>query len=465
MNIKYRKLIKNILIFGLGNFGSKFIIFILIPIFTTYLSAAEYGKCDLILTTVNIVFPILSISISESVFRFGISDTDNKLKILSCGLKFLCFVSFIPLIMGVAGLLWNIGKWFVLLCALIILFMFRNCLSLFLKAEGSNYAFAIDSVSYSLLLLILGYFLLAKCGLKENGFLLSYVISSTLSIGFLLAVGKINIKRVFKEDFDCILFVRMIRYSAPIVINSLSIYLITYTDKYMIKYIINDSEAGIYSIAAKIPGIVSVIVGIFNQAWLISSIDEYENERNIMFYKKIFSAFYTILALLSSSLIIIIKPFIKIYVSKEYFSSWRYVPFLIVATLFNSLATYFGVIYSSAYKNREVAKTTLIAGCLNFVLNYLLINFFGTIGAVVATLTADFAFFLIRLIDTRRFFTFPIVFNRMFLIFFVLLIECILYVFSNMSIVVYILFPTIIASICGREIMEFIIVVFSKIMK
>ena len=48
MNIKYKNLAKDTLIFAVGGIGTKMILFFLVPLYTNYLSTDEYGIADLI---------------------------------------------------------------------------------------------------------------------------------------------------------------------------------------------------------------------------------------------------------------------------------------------------------------------------------------------------------------------------------------------------------------------------------
>ena len=52
---KYKKLIKNILLFALSSFIPKAMSFFLVPIYTAYLTTGEYGVSDLINTTVSLL--------------------------------------------------------------------------------------------------------------------------------------------------------------------------------------------------------------------------------------------------------------------------------------------------------------------------------------------------------------------------------------------------------------------------
>src|SRR5699024_8403099 len=67
----------NVIIFGVGNLGSKIISFILVPLYTYYLSQAEYGTSDLVFTTSNMLLPLVSGMMYDAILRF-IMDKNKK---------------------------------------------------------------------------------------------------------------------------------------------------------------------------------------------------------------------------------------------------------------------------------------------------------------------------------------------------------------------------------------------------
>lgn len=77
-----RKLGKNMLIFSIGSFASKMMGYFLIPFYTAILSNAEYGVYDIVVTTVNLVFPIFTLLITESTMRFALDKDSNCKKYL-----------------------------------------------------------------------------------------------------------------------------------------------------------------------------------------------------------------------------------------------------------------------------------------------------------------------------------------------------------------------------------------------
>ena len=74
----YKKLGKNIILLTVGNFASKVLSFFLVPFYTTVLSTKEYGSADILTTSINLILPIFSMLIYESVLRFLLDDTNDK---------------------------------------------------------------------------------------------------------------------------------------------------------------------------------------------------------------------------------------------------------------------------------------------------------------------------------------------------------------------------------------------------
>ena len=76
---KQKELIKNTTIIFLGKIATQFLSFFLLPIYTNYLSASDYGTVDLILTYISLFVPIITIQQEMATFRFLIdSRNDGK---------------------------------------------------------------------------------------------------------------------------------------------------------------------------------------------------------------------------------------------------------------------------------------------------------------------------------------------------------------------------------------------------
>ena len=95
-NQRANYLIKNTVIFTIGNLATKFISFFLVPLYTNTLSTTEYGTVDLVSTICNVLAPIMILNISESVMRFSLDREADYSQILSIGI----LIYFFSLILG-----------------------------------------------------------------------------------------------------------------------------------------------------------------------------------------------------------------------------------------------------------------------------------------------------------------------------------------------------------------------------
>lgn len=70
MDIKSKTLLSNTLIYGIGNFGSKILSFGLLPLYSYFLTREEFGYYDIIVTTVTLLVPLITLQLSEAIFRW-----------------------------------------------------------------------------------------------------------------------------------------------------------------------------------------------------------------------------------------------------------------------------------------------------------------------------------------------------------------------------------------------------------
>lgn len=401
MNKKKSKLLKNTMIFLIGHIGSKFIQFLLVPLYTYTMVSSEFGNADLILTTINFLMPIFSLQLSDGLLRFGMDKKLKKIEVYNSTFKILLICSVISVILSPILFLFDSFKKNIFFFILILnLRIYRDILAIILKVEDKNKVFAIDSIMYSLSLSVSAVAFLSFFKLGMTGYFLSYIVANILSIIYILLNSKFkfNIKNKLNKD----LTKRLIIYSLPMIINSLSYWITTASDRYMINILLTTSSVGVYAVATKIPTIITTFTGIFNQAWMISSISEYENDRDASFYNEVFSFYCSISFIVCALAIIVLKPFMHIYVSSEYFIAWRYSSVLIVSAIFSGIAAFINGIFYAYKKNISATITTSIGAGINIILNFILIPKYGIMGASIATLQSWILITVVRLISIKK---------------------------------------------------------------
>ena len=103
-----------------------------------------------------------------------------------------------------------------------------------------------------------------------------------------------------------------------------------------------------------------------------------------------------------------IKPFLKVYVTPEYFSAWEYTPFLIIGCVYLTMGTFMGTSYTVHKDSFGYLFSGMFGAVLNVILNFLLIPVIEVYGAAIATCISYMCVFCFRLIHTRKYITYKV---------------------------------------------------------
>lgn len=400
---KYLRLIRDTGIFALGSLGSKLILFLMVPLYTNCMTAAEYGTADLVFTVAQLVMPFVSVVIFDGVIRFGLAREEDPADVLRAGLTVCAVGSVVTLLTApLIGLYDGVAGWEWYLSAYVVLTMCGSCLMNYLKACNRNKLYALLSVLQTLVLALCNVGFLLYAGMGIRGYLLSTCIATLIPVVCPLLFGGAA-RDLVGSRFDKRLMQRMLAYSAPLILNNVSYWVIQSLDKVMLGAMVGAAALGIYTVATKIPSLINVVTSIFSQAWGISSVKEMESSNDGRYYSNVLKALYTFVFGVAILLIALVRPFMAVYVGEGFGDSWQYVPLLLVAAAFGAVASYYGSLYGAFLKSVNNMFTTLLAAIVNMVFNFLLIPIAGIWGAVVGTVVAYAALMVVRMADVGRF--------------------------------------------------------------
>lgn len=386
MRIEYKKLSIDILIFSFGVIGSKFILFLLLPLYTNVLLPSEYATADLIYTSVQLLMPIASLAIYNGELRYGLEKDINKSKVISHAI-FIYFITLIVLLPLVELLKFYtlLSKWRYYIYFYVAAVLFWHIFNIGLKINERNKYYSISCMLQALLLGGLNICFLVFYPLKIKGYVISSILSFFIVPLFMALVFKLKFF-YFCKKLDKMLLKKMVFFSIPFVFNDISWWIIHATDKYMLGELVGLHILGLYSTASKIPSLINSIAGIFSQAWTISAINEYNNNSNDKYFSDILRKYYFFIYGLLIISVTFIKKFMSIYVSNAYFNSYKFVPTLLLAASFGAISAYTTSVFSAYEKSKLIMKNTTFAAITNVVFNYVLISYFGVWGAIYATL-------------------------------------------------------------------------------
>lgn len=430
----YKNLIKNVGLLTLSNFATKLLSFFLVPLYTSVLTTGEYGTYDLFNTTVSLLVPLLTIDIQEAVLRFSMDKDAKHGEIFSIGCLFSmysCLIVFCGLIinqvLNFSVVLQQFSLEFMLLY---VLSAFSGVILYFARGAGYIAELSVSGVISSVVMISCNivFLLVFKIGL--HGYFYASILGYTAQCSYLLLktraykYTKLKIKNVSLKK-------EMTEYSSPMVANAISWWINNASDRYIVTWMCNLSVTGIYSVSYKIPSIMSILQGIFSQAWTLSATKEFDSEDKEGFFINIYNVYNFLLILACSGLIFLDKPIAKILFAKDFYKAWEYAPFLMISTIFSGMAGFLGGILSALKQSKLFAKSSVITAIVNTVLNVVLVCFIGPIGAAISTAIAYFMMWYIRYFQIRKSISLRVNLRRDMIAYFILIVQTLLLLTVN----------------------------------
>lgn len=430
MNQK-KQLLKNTVIIAIGKLSTQIVSFLLLRLYTSKLTTAEYGTYDFLVTLSTFLLPIITMLMEESMFRFLIDaeDLKSKKRVITATIAYTTVGTIIfTLIAGIAMGMMQYEYTIVFLLFIIsnILIGLSNAL-----ARGTGkiklYSFSNFILGASTIALNIVFIVGFKWGV--NGLLWSNTVAN--SITAIVVLIKLHLPQfISKKDLDKKTMSEMLRYSIPLVPNNLSWIIISLSDRLMLTWMIGANANGLYSIANKFPNIIYTFYGFFSTAWKESAARILKEENKVEYYNSIYKDIKFFLKAIVLGLIAIMPFAFPLLVDSSYNEAYIYIPALVISIYYTNMSNFYGGIFT-AYKNTKImGSTTVVAAIMNVVLNLVFIPRFGIWAATLSTLISNVIVFAYRRYRLKEYIRLNEEFNYAFWI--LLVITLITYYKNNM---------------------------------
>lgn len=399
MNSKYKYLFQNVGVLTLSNFASKILVFLLVPLYTSVLTTEEYGMYDLAVSTVFLIYPVLTVNITDAVMRFTMDQSYSKKVIVSIGIRYvLAGVSIGGIILAAVGRCSAIPAIQGLEIYIFLYFLTYVINQFFIQlAKGLElvYHMGIAGILGTLVMLSANIVLLLVFRLGLPGFFIANILSQAVPAIYLFF--RVRFWGFLTRDAsDRTARKEMLTYSLPLICTTLGWWINNVSDKYVVAFICGIGANGILSVSYKIPAIMNTLQGIFIQAWQISAIKAYGDRDSSDFYGNFFMVLNLAMSAACSVLMLMSRPLAHLLYADDFFVAWRYVPFLLVSGVLNSASGFIGPILSAKKDSRSMARSAFYGAIANLVLNIVLVYLIGIQGATIATVIASYIIYTVR---------------------------------------------------------------------
>ncbi|HVU76076.1 MAG TPA: oligosaccharide flippase family protein [Gaiellaceae bacterium] len=396
-----RRLGRHSAVYGLGGLVSRILATILLPLYTSYLPPKAYGQVEWVTAGTAVLAIVLQMGISSAFFRFYFDEKEpaGKLTVVRTSFWFTMAMSTLGLLLGLVfaspiAHAFQLGNATMLVRAgavgLWAQTNYQQLTNLF-RAEERSAAFAIASVANVLItvaamVLFVAVFHWGAVGLVAGNF------TGTLVVYLALVAYRTE---QLGLEFDRALFRRMQHFGMPLVPSALALWVINFVDRQFVIHYKGLAEAGVYSAAVKIAGVITFVMVAFRTAWpafAYSIEDDREARRTYAFVLTYLLAF----AAWSSLALGALAPWWTRLLTGQakYHRAEEGIALLAFAGAIYAGYTVLAIGSGRARKTQLNWVVTGVGAAVNVGLNFWLIPSWGMVGAAISTLAAYVALFV-----------------------------------------------------------------------
>jgi O-antigen/teichoic acid export membrane protein len=394
-----KRLGKHSLIYALGPVLHRALGFVLLPLVTLYIGdaatrTANYGVTEMAAVAISISGQLVGINLLHGMTRYYTDYTDprDRNRLVTTTLLLLLATNTLALL---AALLFRQRAAAVFFGsptyadALVISAAILLCQSI--GQVGLRYLQILErSITYGILTTVkllteitLKIYFLVGLGLEYMGVFYS-VLSGELAIAIsMLALITTTLGLSFSRPMAA----RLLRYSAPLVISGLCMFVLHQADRFFVLRYRGESEVGLYGLSYKLGSIANaILLEAFGLIWF-PYVFSLKNADEVRILCRNVLTYFT-LAMCWASLVLAIfsAEIVRAMSDASFHESHRAMPIIALSYIFWAV---FQVVHTAFYLRERTAQISLLVACaaaLNCALNFALVPSLGYMGAAWSTL-------------------------------------------------------------------------------
>ena len=390
---------------------SKLIAVALLPLYTRYLSPADYGAAEVLFAAVVAASIVVRFGVIEAVLRFYYKGGEDSDAVVGSSFAALFWLSTaaaliaLPFAEPISEALLDrpapdLAR--IAIGGLWVATLHEYLLTLFRLEERARAFFAV-TIANVLAAIALTVVLVVGQDEGARGLLLgSYVSGAAFVLGLIVVH-----RRRLALWADRNLLRRMLRFGLPTMPAELSLYALNFVDRIIIVRTVGLAEAGLYALAVKFAQAVNVLVRGFQLAWppLAYSIRDDDEARRV--YAAVVTWFVAGCAFVVVGIWLLARWVARALAAPEYFESYEAVGLISAAVTLYALYMVQLVILGRTGRTEFNFPATLAALAVNVALNLLLVPPLGIVGAGLALVVSYLVVVALMYGFTQRLFPVP----------------------------------------------------------
>ena len=404
-------------IYGLGSLFNTVLGFVLIPLYTRYLSPADYGVYSLMVIIAQVATTVAAMGMASAMFREVIYHEADETEVISTTINFLViealvfFVALMVIAPQLAGTLLGSEEY----TTLVRLLFVGSLLSMTDLVVMAALRIRTQPALYSTLVVTKFaagiFFNILFIVVLQQG--LAGLIYTRLAQGILsTTINVVILSRNWHPRISWTILRRMLNYGVPIMPVAIASIALTSSDRYFLQHYASNTEVGIYSLGYKLGMVVSMMVRAINLAWGAQLFVIAKQPNAELKYSRILTYYLAALGFVGLVISVLSREALHILTSPAYYDAYTVVPLIVLSYIF------FGAMYMTnialPVQGRTKYNTPIVIGAavLNLGINAVLIPPFGMMGAAVSTVLSYLALLIVQAAVNLHFWYIPYEYGR-----------------------------------------------------
>lgn len=389
---------KHTIIYGVGVGLNRLAGFLMLPIYTRFLTPADYGVLELLSTTVEVIGMIAGVGLVSGVFKFHAeqdSPKDKQEVVSTAGIAIVVMAA----LAGTGGffasgvlneLVFPSGESIPLYFKLFfVTYVFRQAELaplLLLRIQQRSVLFVSMSLLKLVLMLTLNIYFVV---FREMG-VLGVLIGNVIATGISAVVLNALLVRSVGLGFSVPKFRKMVIFGYPLIFWFLGSFVFVFSDRYFLNHFASTAAVGTYALAYRFVSVLSAVgYRPFQMVWDPKRYEIAKRDDPAPIFRQAFTYMNLGFAVLVLGLGLLTREVILVMASNpDFHEAYLVVPILVAAQVLYHWSAYANL---GLYMNDKTPRLAWVAGIGAVIvigLNLLLIPRYGAYGAAFATLIA-----------------------------------------------------------------------------
>jgi O-antigen/teichoic acid export membrane protein len=401
---------KHGIIYGIGSSLQQAITIILVPIYTTYLSTAEYGTLGLIRITAQLAGSIFWLGLTSALFRsyFDYEDEAGKKKVVSTTLLLLlgsCITAMVLTLLfssKLSVLIFGSDEFSDLLILSIANGLFVQLMGIpmaIFRARKMSVQYSVFQILSLLLGIGLTTYFIVVLELKILGAILgTFIASALVTLLMFVMIRKEMTWSVSRTEVR-----KLLSFGIPLIPAMLSAFVFHSANRYVLKIYHPLEDVGLFNLAYQFGLVILVLfVRPIKLIWPPMFYSYQEDPDRDKFFSRTFTLAFLIGTILFLFLSTLSKDVLILMSDETYWSVYTIVPFIALGYLIWGLENILNISFAYKRKTRIMAIYFAIGAAVNLLLNFMLIPEHGMKGAAISTLVSFAVMFVFVLFYNRK---------------------------------------------------------------